>query len=132
WTKGLVHQRDADAHTSGEGSKLLEALDLCERACREPHPSREGLRRVDVNTDVLPNERALQLGVVAVAKKWDRRAGKIERTTIVPGNDLHDVRVVEDVRRGKHGGGGDRMLAVGHDTEGAEQRLARDERLVAL
>lgn len=111
---------------------MLEALDLFEGIGREPHPSREGFRRVDVNADMLPDVRALQLVIGMVAKKRNRCAGKIQRAAVVAGDHFDDVRIIENVRRRKDRGGADVVAPVGDDAKGALERLPRDEGLVAL
>src|SRR5690606_29015319 len=113
-----------------ERTKLLEPLDELERARRlraEPlqiaHPVR-----------IEPDVPARQLGPIAVAAPWDRRAAEVEGATLAVADDLRRARVRQllealDRRRERRDG---RIRMPRKKTRDLRDQLRRHERLIAL
>src|SRR5690348_7113118 len=65
----LVDQCNTDRDAGAEWSQLFESLDLLERMFGEIDPTHQCRPLIRVHSNVLPDVRALKLGVVAIAQE---------------------------------------------------------------
>ena len=110
--------------------ELLQPLGQLRRARLEAGPASQRRAGVGVEPEVLPVE-SRRLGSPASRRCGIGRAREVERPASRVGHHLHPRGIVRQRGIERRGRGAD-VVALGDPIDGARQRLAREERLVAL